>query len=1323
MRGVWFAGAALAAGAAAAGGTKIPVTLAEPAKVSVVIDDGAGRRVRNVASAVPCAAGETVFEWDGRREDGADASAGEYRARIVTHPGITYRMLGHFMNGGENHLFNPYGPNHVTYRSFVAKEGRISPSSAFTEGGRSTVVLDNSGKMLHGWGETWLNGNVELFHVSRPDGRCFFSIREKHGKWFTSDRGLETASGSGLQIFGYCWDDASRPRMEIAAKPPRWASKEDTVANAFHVVPRSDEGEKGVLAGAAWAEGRLFVSLRRRGVAVFDLAESANGQTGTVSEVRRTIPLDDPGALCVSWAGEVYVQDGLALKRIDAKTLGVAKVCDLPERMVRLALPPKGTDDGLVFAIRGKPNDTQVFAYSLADGAERKAIGEPGGPYLGPWRRDRMWPLRGIGFDSDGGLWTLEDRVTPKRLAKWDVATGKIACEKYGPEFYGAPGAGMDPGDASRWIGMGAEWKVDLAAGREEVTSVASDFRARTWRWARRGGKTYLIGNSRLTRIFAYEKGVARPIAAVGTASAFYGEGSGKGHELLVWRDRNGDGKAQDDEIQTSPEGTKAATGYWGPFLSDLDFTVSVAEGAAVRTVNLGFPDYDLAKAWSAGGVEKDLPRGTKPPAQCTSFSDTKGRAIAVTVDPMLAFGRDGRLAWYMKNPFPEVHGSHKAPGPVHGETQGVLFGIGAIPYSDAADIFALMGNYGRVFFLTTDGVFLDDVFTDCRTTRTVDENFIGSEPFGGSFQWDEKGGCAILQAGGGGYRVYRLEGFDRIRETTLALTVTAADLAAARESHPLEEPRSYAPAASGVIHNRRDQKDAQLIAEWEFGASRVNVRGYWTDDVLALAYSVQDSSPWTNRGDDPCLMFKTGDCVDLQLRGEDGDVRLLVAPPQPGSERPTVALYRHRLPKGAKRLGEPHEFDSPSRKYVVEDAVVDPPGVEVEKPQVSSDGYRVTVRIPLGLLGLRHDRLPLRTVPADFGVIYGDADGTVNTMRLYWSNKDTGLVSDVPGEMIPTPDKWGKLRFSAKRRTGSATDVDLPGFKSVALRDCGFAGWEGLRPGITDLLVTLGGSVFACHPERNCAWNFDDPDGAPVRRGYRKEKETVGVVNLDNGITSWIALGGKGFNVRHGHPVRGLENSHSGKEIPDIFPVPKIRMGGKKAGAVAYQNKDRNYEFVRFNSTGEGLVTLLTENGGSPAPHTVVATRLPIGGGETDELVLDDIGEFSLSSVTALPGGSLLAAVNRHLVEFRRGTTLGDFVRAGDWPSKITADAISADGGLVAAVDTAAGTLRLYDVKTRRQVAERKGLRKPTLVSFCGEFIVVWESGANRLHRFKVEG
>ena len=73
------------------------------------------------------------------------------------------------------------------------------------------------------------------------------------------------------------------------------------------------------------------------------------------------------------------------------------------------------------------------------------------------------------------------------------------------------------------------------------------------------------------------------------------------------------------------------------------------------------------------------------------------------------------------------------------------------------------------------------------------------------------------------------------------------------------------------------------------------------------------------------------------------------------------------------------------------------------------SDGnYEFSV--PLKLLGLQPK--PGQSVRADIGILRGD--GATTTARVYWSNKSTGITSDVPSEAMLTPQLWGRAEFKA---------------------------------------------------------------------------------------------------------------------------------------------------------------------------------------------------------------------------------------------------------------------------------------------------------------------
>ena len=200
-------------------------------------------------------------------------------------------------------------------------------------------------------------------------------------------------------------------------------------------------------------------------------------------------------------------------------------------------------------------------------------------------------------------------------------------------------------------------------------------------------------------------------------------------------------------------------------------------------------------------------------------------------------------------------------------------------------------------------------------------------------------------------------------------------------------------------------------MADWNpNGQFPVAVKASHDGKTLTLSYVVKDASPWVNNGKDWQQLFKTGDSVDLQL-GTDpaanpkrsapvpGDLRLLIAPFQGDN---IAVLYRHRLQGATDSV----VFQSPWRSEKV-DSVKKLEGAKITVKR-SADSYTVKAEIPIAELGLNAADLG-KPLPCDFGVIYGDADGTTNIFRNYWSNQATGLVNDVPGEIMLTPNLWGK--------------------------------------------------------------------------------------------------------------------------------------------------------------------------------------------------------------------------------------------------------------------------------------------------------------------------
>lgn len=131
------------------------------------------------------------------------------------------------------------------------------------------------------------------------------------------------------------------------------------------------------------------------------------------------------------------------------------------------------------------------------------------------------------------------------------------------------------------------------------------------------------------------------------------------------------------------------------------------------------------------------------------------------------------------------------------------------------------------------------------------------------------------------------------------------------------------------------------------------------------------------------------------------GDLRLLATLL---NDKPLALLYRSVVP-GTKE-NERVSFSSPWRTIHFDKAEDITPRIEFSG---ANGNYEIS--IPLADLGLQ---------PAAGSRIRGNivvlrgADNETTT-RVYWSNKATGIVSDVPDEAMLNPKLWGTLEFQRR--------------------------------------------------------------------------------------------------------------------------------------------------------------------------------------------------------------------------------------------------------------------------------------------------------------------
>ena len=1029
----------------------IPLIQPMDGKYSLVIEDQAGKRIRNLAGGLPAAKGPLNVAWDGMDEDGQLVPVGTYKWRSIHHPGIVPEFAMHFANADEPG-FRSLLSNHCHFTAAAANAELAVLAAVGTEGGFAMAAFDRAGKWKQGFnpilGAGWNAVGVAL------DDKYLYSVHDGEGWGIRVDKS-KPGWVTDVDLVLIRFDLASGAVVDYPGGK-RWSVLEHHAwgPGATAAALRGATS----LAGVAQLGGRLYISSRAAEAIL--VVDGASGK-----EIDR-IALASPGAITAgSYQGQgrlVALSAGRPLL-IDVKsktarpyfTEKIEQALDLAQlSLTALALREDGSlwlSDARSSTVRGVATDGSITI-----------LGTPGGRYTGAWQPERMIAPSGLAVLGDR-LWVAEDRVEPKRAVAWDLATHQVVRQVFGNPAYGGPGGGFDPVQPTTWVGEGATWNLDPVAQTAVCTGILGSTMSPPmpspmhWRWIRQDGRTWLLASGMLNHLDVLEAdGTLRPVAAWAAChhfsyayqwappSAFVEaytvayplakyqtnqHGRPDHGPLVLWVDRNGDGAMQREEFEFSGADNFAG-GSWGHDQSDLTIRLpgDIAGKPAILALQpagvdaRGVPRYPaLAAAIAAAG------RATDPLRFNGSFrsvsSTTHQGDVVVLSEPMTAWNPQGKLLWRYRNDWSNVHGSHNAPLPEPGVIQGALFILGMAPLDATTDAFIINGNHGRFFAMTSDGLYLDEMFNDCRVAQTRDANLVGGECFGGVFGRADDG-TFWLQTGGDGFRLYRVRGLDQLQRAAGSVQVDAAQVQAAqrraeRQTLAAAQPHSlnlpYQAKIANLDGTAKGWNGEALTWSKQGGRYRVSTRLLRDATQLYLHYEVSDDpSPWINNGSDWTLLFKTGDSVDLQL-GTDptadahrsgpvpGDCRLLIAPM--GTDNVAV-LYRHRLPGSKQGVA----FASPWRSETVDEVKrLASAKIVVRK---NPDGYSLDAAIPLAELGWAPQ--PGKAAKVDLGVIYGDEAGTINLLRNYWANQATGLVNDVPGEIMLTPSLWGDLTVEA---------------------------------------------------------------------------------------------------------------------------------------------------------------------------------------------------------------------------------------------------------------------------------------------------------------------
>jgi hypothetical protein len=996
------------------GPVRLAYTMPFDGFATLVMEDLQGRRVRNLIGMAPRARGNQTDLWDCADENGQFVAPGRYRFRGLLHQGIDPTYEATYGNPGTPPWDTGDGTgawlsDHTPPRAAAAGGDMMVLGAERAESGFGIIGTDVDGRKK--WGDKTLHG----LHALAADADYAYVLLAS-------------------------WDvKPTLSRLEL--KTGRYAPYATATGERLR-VPLFKEGATNTwISGFAAGPDHLAVGMKTedglRGVRYFDKKTAA--VVGELAAPDSHCLAYDPAGALYFWAGSNRV-----VKVSDGREVSVT-VPDPPQWPTGMAVDAAGQ---WFVADRGRH---QVRVYSK-NGQFVRAIGRAGGrPPVGQWQADGILNPAAVALDGRGRLWVAEEANSPRRISVWDPADGRLVKDFLGPTGYGGTGANADPDDRTRVFGSGCEWKLDVTNNRAVVVAALGDVSGQL---VKKQGREYMMNKD--GRLFLRSGYSLKFVAAVGNPCV-KDRGQWKDIPLpeapkgthgyanftFVWSDRNDDGQPQAEEVVTGsrwggwedlkyPMGT---SGYFGSYWLSDDFDICTVAGESYGASGGRGGSYVVKtplQGWTPGGAPvwdlKNQRRVAEVRWGGCYYLGEKNRNIFGA--PITCYGDDGVEQWSYKDNWAGVHASHHAPIP---DRDDLLVGtLGTIGRAQTAlgTVFAMHSNMGRLYLMTTDGLFVASVFQDCRLGPEPMQNetrkgsplggaTMGGEWFGGHFFKSTQTGEYFLIAGFTSYHLIKLNGLDTLQPVAGGtVEVTAADLdqaqalarsravAAAKQKSLTIARAAAAPALDGKLTGFA--KDS--FVQWASGPYQIRAALLTDAANLYLACDVSgDNNPMVNGGKDVRQLFATGDSVDLQLATDPraaadrteaavGDLRLLISVFE---GKPVAVLYRWKV----RADREPVTFTCPWRSHTVDRVeVLADARINIAR---RGGGYVLEAAVPLAVLGFAPQAG--QTYPVDLGVVFSDAKGDNRAARVYWANRATGLVNDVPGEVMASPQMWGK--------------------------------------------------------------------------------------------------------------------------------------------------------------------------------------------------------------------------------------------------------------------------------------------------------------------------
>ncbi len=946
-----------------------------------------GTLVRNLVAQK--GAGVFTFAWDGADENGTVVEPGDYVVRGQTHaayraeyesspyasvpvPWVTPDRRGGWLS------------DHFAPTTIEACGDSIWVGSPLAEAGDTIMELDRAGNKK--WGVRWLNlAGANVIRV--VDGNLFVACS---GGWI------------GTKIVVTKMD----PVTKKFTKTLDFTFPKECGVTQGH-------GNKVAIGFAATAAEQAVAVTMLDKIYFFDAQGKAT----------RAITVPAPGSMRYLAADELAVASGARVVVVDPRTGAETRVLagtnlKRPGDFTRAA-------DGGWWVCDAGANQVKKFS---ASGAYERAVGTGRAHVPGPFDAKAMNAPSAALELPNGELWVTELSKLPKRISVWKAATGDFIRHYLGPARY-AGGAWLDYGKGTdTFFAEGAVFKKrngvwDIASiywNPSNALAQVFDVKGLEERTPERpiywDGKTFLAQDSYWApHLYSIHEllpnGASRPYAALGLVKKKDPANKKERPPLTLWVDRNRNGVAEPEEISTATN--RFVSLSWGARIGeDGSFHFAMDDGKVCRlapTMKNGYPDYDLANIRVIARVRGFL----------ISIDPLPGNRVLVNVGPRLLCLdiATGKTLWSYANPHPS--NSHDSPLPKPGDLQHPLDVEGAVHVPGFGDVFMVNVNKGYRMLFRTDGLYCGQLFGDQRLVMPLAVNDVKpgmdlagcslmDEAFCGAFARCADG--KVRFAGGKCHHtIYEVKGLETLREFTQTLTFSMDDMKAAARAKAVRQLEARASLVRPAIRIgtgdvRREKPGAVLVED-----RRQLFSARFTLDATNFngIFDVGDDSPFVNTGDDPKMLFKSGDSVNIELGNHNtkgvqpNDVRILIAP---FKGKPTVVLYRYRVPGVTEGQVE---FTSPVRKIVVDRVeILEDARVWVHRNAPHNTRYTLQFAIPR-----RHlPALDGKELFGDVGVIFSDQSGSKNAYNAFYNSALKGVTADLPSEIMLLPRQWKAL-------------------------------------------------------------------------------------------------------------------------------------------------------------------------------------------------------------------------------------------------------------------------------------------------------------------------